>query len=234
MKVKYKFLIFSFYVLELVGQNLNSKLFLMQGIWKNIMNNDTEKAYTIIRGMNSLSFVYKNNSNELDFPLAESIEGFQNFDSGENNEINIDSIKEDGQFYTVIDKKYIDKKGWVKRPNYLTPSYFECDGTSMSICGGQLVEYIKIDNLPYEALTKLYYRGKIDNRDYIKEYLNIKVTEIKKEKCILFNEKKNKTGEELTKGDVVIILEEKEKWLKIEYDENYKQGWIRKEDVLLK
>lgn len=216
---------------NIYGQIVNFRLSLMQGIWENIMNSDTEKAYTIIKGMNSLNFVYNTSSSELNFPLVETLEGFQNFDSGDYDYLNIDSLREDGLYYTVVDKKYIDSAGWVKRPDYLTPSYFECDGTIMSINGGQLVEYVKISKLPYEALKRLYYRGKIDDRDYIKEYLDLNVTEIKGEKCFIYDENKNKTGLELKKGDIVVINEERGEWIKVEYGEGYKQGWIKKECI---
>ncbi|WP_220429238.1 SH3 domain-containing protein [Tenuifilum thalassicum] len=38
----------------------------------------------------------------------------------------------------------------------------------------------------------------------------------------------------MKKGDVIVILEEKGKWLRIEYSDDYKQGWIRKEDINMK
>lgn len=37
--------------------------------------------------------------------------------------------------------------------------------------------------------------------------------------------------DELKKGDIVVIKEEKGEWLKIEYGEEYKQGWIKKDSI---
>lgn len=56
-----------------------SKLALMQGVWENTMNSESEKAFTIIKGNLSLSFVY-NISAGLDFPLTELVEGFYDGD----------------------------------------------------------------------------------------------------------------------------------------------------------
>lgn len=225
-------LICIFFLINLKGQNTKrTKIDLMQGIWEDIMNNDSEKAYTIIRGMRSLNFVYDPSKNDIDFPLNESLEGFQNYDSGNEEFLNVDSLKEDGLYYTVVDLMFVNENGLVKRPNYFTPNYFECDGYIMSINGGQLVEFRKISKLPYEALKKLYYRGGIDNRDYLKEYLDLNVTEIKKENSLLYDEKRQKVVKKLKKGDIVIILQEEGKWIKVEYGEEYTKGWIKKEVI---
>ncbi len=214
---------------ESYGQDKKQvKLSLMQGIWENTMNSDSEKAFTIINEKFSINFVFSNYPNELDFPLSESLEGFQDFDSGNNDSININVLKEDGLYYTIVDKKYVNANGWAHRPDYLTPKYFECDGENMSINGGELVEYEKIPKLPNEALKKLYYRGKKDNRNYIKDYLGTKVTEITQAKSIVYSEPGKITTTQLSKGDVVTVLEEKGGWIKVDYGEDT-PGWIKKE-----
>jgi hypothetical protein len=202
----------------------------MQGIWENLMNTESEKAYTVIRENFSLNFVFSNDSNEFDFPLNESIEGFQDYDSGNLDSININTIKWDGSFYTIVDKKFINSKGWVIRPFYLTPNYFECDGVTMSVNGGKLVEYEKINKLPNDALKKLYFRGKIDKRDYLKEYLGIKVAEITTAKSTIYAAPDKTKTTQLSKGDVITILEIQGNLLKVDYGEN-DPGWIKKEDI---
>lgn len=212
------------------GQNnRKSKLDLMQGNWENIMNNDSEKSFTIIRGHKSLNFVY-DNSNDLDFPINETIEGFQNF-SSDYDSINIDSLKKDGVFYIVVDKSNIKANGWVYKPDYLTPKYFECDGELMSINGGQLVEYSKINELPFEALSKIYKRGRLDGKNYIEDYLRVRVQSIKPVKCTVYSEPNEPTKVRLNRDDVVIVIEETGKWLKIKYGES-DIGWIKKEETL--
>ena len=121
------FFLFVCFTHLLKGQSeRKSKLELMQGTWENIMNNEIENAFTIIKGNNSLNFVYSNSINELNFPLSESIEGFYNGDV-EADSLNVDSLNEDGLHYVVIDKNDITPNRWVYRPDYLTPNYFEID-----------------------------------------------------------------------------------------------------------
>lgn len=216
------------------GQIMNqqSKLFLMQGIWENTSNTENEHSYTIINGMNSVSFVYSDQKNSYNLPLTESKEGFQNDDSGNNDSININSLREDGKYYTVIDMKYVNKNGWIHRPNYLTPEYFDCDGESMSINGGQLIEFSKIKRLPGSALKVLYNKGKFDNMDYIKKYLKIDAKEIKVKKSLIYSEPGSATTMYLIKGDVVTIIEEKDNWIKIEFlGSKLIKGWIKKQDT---
>jgi len=234
--MKYSYLIptiLNCLVSQIHGQvQKNSQLVLMQGIWENTFNSDCEYSYTIINGMSSLSLVYSNKQNSLNFPLTESIEGFLTENPEDIDSINIKNLKENGAYYTVIDKKYVNENGWVHKPNFLTPEYFECDGENMSINGGQLVEYVKIKRLPGAALKLLYNRGKKDNRDYIKEYLQIEVGEITSEKCVIYSEPGIPTKMYLIRGDIVTIIREKEDWLNIEYlGTKLVKGWIKKSDV---
>jgi hypothetical protein len=205
-----------------------SQLSLMQGVWEYNMNTDSEKAFSIIRGKLSLSFVY-NVSGELDFPLHESLKGFYDGDISVDTMF-VDSLHDSGLHYVTIDKDDIKSEGWVTRPDFLTPRYFECDGEIMSINGGQLVEYLKINELPYEALVKLFKRGKLDKRDYIFEYLNLRVRSIKSSYCKIYSNPKEKANGKLEREQVVIILEENAKWLKVKYSEDG-IGWIKKTHV---
>lgn len=210
---------------------IQSKLSLIQGIWENIMNNDNEKSFVITKGMNSLNFTYMDDLKKLDFPLGETIKGFQDRISGSDS-INVKSLKEDGKYYTVIFKEDIRNKGWVHSSDFITPEDFECDGQNMSINGGQLVEYAKIDRLPNLALKMLLGRGKLDKRNYLKEYLGVDVREVKVAKSIINSNPGILTKMYLLKGDVLTILEEKGDWIKIEFEgKKLVQGWVKKLDV---
>lgn len=231
MKYIFKLIIAICIVHNLNGQVKNqSKLDLMQGIWENIMSSDEEKAFTIINGKYSIDYVFSNDSLELDFPLGESVEGFQDYDNGNYDSINVNYLKGDGLYYTVIDKKELDAGGWVHRPNYLTPNYFECDGALMSINGGKLVEYEKINKLPKIAVKRLYYRGKQDKRDYLKDYLNIIVIEITASKSMLYSEQGKSMNIQLSKGDVVTVLKERGSRIQVDYGTDT-PGWIEKKDT---
>ncbi len=213
-----------------VSQKTN-KLELIQGIWENVMNVETEQSYKIIKGTKSLGISLVKSPNEYDFYLLEIIEGFQNYRYDEVDSININSLNKDGKYFTsIIYMEKTKQTGWIKMEYCIVPEYFECNGENMSINGGHLVEYYKIPKLPNEALKKLYYRGKKDKRDYIKEYLDIKVVEVNLPLGIICVAPGKAIVKQLTKGEVVTILEEQENWLKVDYGAD-NPGWIRKEDV---
>ena len=84
--------------------------------------------------------------------------------------------------------------------------------------------------LPYEALDKLFKRGRLDKRDYILEYLSLKVRAIKSAHCNVYSNPKGKAIGKLQIEQVVIILEENANWLKVKYGED-EIGWIKKTHV---
>jgi len=209
-----------------------TRLALMQGVWE-CSTNDETNIFKIVKGKNCLEFTYEP-SNNLDFTLFDMIIGFQSLTTkyDEIQVINIDSLKENGLYYTeIIDKKDIGQDGTINKAFCIIPSYYECDGSILSINGGKLFEYEKIPKLPNSALKKLYNRGKKDNRNYIKDYMYIKVAEINATKSIVYSKPGKSTNIQLIKGDVVIVLEEEGEWIKIEYGEEYEQGYIKKENL---
>lgn len=213
-----------------IGQvDKESQIGLMQGIWSNTKNTESEKAFTIIKARNSMNFAYNITITAMDFPLSESIEGFFDGDISLDT-LFLDSLRDSGLHYVTLDKDDIKAEGWVTRPDFLTPRYFECDGEIMSINGGQLVEYHKINVLPYEALDKLFKRGRLDNRDYILEYLSLNVRAIKSAHCDVYSKLPGKVIAKLKRDDVVTIVEKNGAWLKIKYsDEDF--GWIKSVDI---
>jgi hypothetical protein len=209
------------------------KLKLMQGIWNYTMNTDTSKYYKVVNGKNCLDFSYTSDNNDLEFTLFEMVIGFQSLATkyDETEFIHIDSLKENGLYYTeIINKSYITSEGIIDKTFCIIASYFECDGEILSINGGKLFEFEKVDELPFEALSKLYKRGRLDGRDYIKDYLNIKVQSIKPVKCVIYSEPNKPTKVRLNRDDVVVVIEETGKWLKVKYGED-DIGWIKKEDA---
>lgn len=209
-----------------------TSLELMQGIWAGIMNSDsTESLYKIINDNRSLGISFTEVSQASDFYLNESIEGFQNYNREEVDSINIKWLSEVGKYYTVIiNEDQIDKNGWVSTKYCITAEYFECDGERLSINGGHLSEFDKIEALPFNAIILLHERGKLDRRNYIKEYLKLKTQQVKPLKCKVYANPNEQSKAQLKKDDVVIIIEEAGKWVKIKYSEEG-LGWIKKSDL---
>ncbi len=230
-----KYILFLFllmsYVIGKSQTNSSNNFNLIQGIWAGVLNSETECLYKITKGTKSLGISFANQSSVSDFYLNESIEGFQNYKRGEIDSINIKILNQEGKYYTlIIDEDHISRDGWVKIDYCIIPNYFECDGELMSINGGRLVEYTKMRELPYEALDKLFKRGRLDKRDYIFEYLNLKVRAIKSSYCNIYSNPKGKVIGKLQMEQVVIILEENANWLKVKYSED-EIGWIKKTHV---
>lgn len=210
--------------------NIN-KLQSIQGVWEGTANSEAENLYKVVAGNKSLGISFTSNSTTSSFYLLESIEGFQSYKYGEVDSINIKWLSEGGRYYTsIVYEDEINEDGWVSIIYCIIPEYFECDGELMSIGGTGLIEFAKINELPQAALKLLFHRGILDGRNYVKEYLDLKVMAIKPLKCIVYFEPDKQANVRLNKDDVVIITEEAGKWLKVKYGETG-IGWIKKEDV---
>jgi hypothetical protein len=217
-------------VMNAFGQE-NTKLLQMQGVWDYTMNTDTVKSYKIVVNKSCLDFSYKVNNDEI--TLLEMIIGFQNIAAkyDETEFIHIDSLKENGLFFTeIVDKEEIGQDGLINKAFCMIASYYECDGELLAINGGKLFEYEKISELSYGAIKKLYNRGKQDNRNYLKDYLNLKVQSIKPVKCVLYSQPNKPTKARLNSDDVVIVIEGTSKWIKVKYSEEG-FGWVKKDDL---
>jgi hypothetical protein len=213
-------------------QSIKNKLDSIQGIWKSNESEKSEESFTIIKGMNALSITYTDDSEELDFPLSESIQGFQNESYEDIDSIHVNTLKADGAYFTSAFRENVKKSGWVEKPYFTIPSYFEVDDNTMSIGGGQLAEFSKITSLPPFTLKQLYKRGKLDKRNYLKDYLGLIFKEVVSPKCTIYQSPGIATKMYIIKGDLVSILEQQGNWVKIEYQGKKKvQGWLKKSDI---
>jgi len=227
-------LLFALLIVCLTVKSQNSeqhKVELMQGIWEGIMNSDAESLYKIVKGNKSLGIVFTTASQASDFYLNESIEGFQNYRRDETDSINVKWLAKGGKYYTtIIYEDQIDKNGWVSIDYCIVANYFKCDGEFMSINGGHLSEFDKIPALPFNAMVMLYKRGKLDKKDYIKEYIEADASEIRTAKSKVYASPDKQSNVQLKKGDIVIVIEKTGKWLKIKYSEEG-MGWIKSDDI---
>jgi hypothetical protein len=211
----------------------NSQLSLMQGNWQG-SNMEGETIFKLVKGNKCLEFTFAPKADEVDFTLFELIIGFQNHITSSSYDslyLKFNSLGENGLYYTeILSKIYIGEDGVVVKPNFLIPSYYECDGNILSINGGKLFEFEKIEKVPFEELKKLYLKGKLNKRDYLKDYLNLKALSINSRKCLVHSDPGKPLKIRLDRGDIVVILEENGKWLKVKYKES-SIGWIKEEDV---
>lgn len=221
-------LLFSF--ISLQGQvKKNTRLSLMQGIWLSNSSRDSSITnFKIVKEKNCIEFYESPDSITALFNM---MIGFQSIagSTAEIESIQIDSLKENGPYYTeVVDKKHIENDGSVNTAYCVIASYYECDGQHLAINGNSaLYEFDKIAQLPYSAIKKLQRKGKKDGQNYIKEYLGIEVKEINNSNSTVYSSPGKKTDVRLSPGDVVIVLEENGNWLKVDYGQD-KPGWINK------
>lgn len=249
-KIKSLFLIIStlgIFTISAKSLIYQSKLELIVGIWKEILLKPDyyENRYIIIKKHNDndlflgiLFLAYTNDKDNYDFYLNEAIAGFQDkfqFENEINNEFNKNIFNKNGKYLTIINSTFeIDKQDCLKTSDVmLIYNNIEYDDIKLTLYSSNLFEYTRINKteIPFLMIKLLYEEGKKKNKNYIKEYLDIEVKEIKREKCYIYDEKKNKTVAELEKGDIFVIIEEKDGWLKVEYGEEYKQGWIRADNI---
>ena len=222
-------LLLSFSLIKLHGQvKKGTQLSLMQGIWRSNSGNDSTANFKIVKERNCIEFYESPDSITTLFNM---MIGFQNIagSKAEITSIYIDSLKEDGRYYTeVIDKKYIQDDGAIDMAFLVIASYYECDGEHLAINGNSaLYEFDKVARLPNSTVKNLYKKGKKDKRNYIKEYLGIDVKEINNSNTIIYSAPGKSTNSLLTAGDIVIIVEESGSWLKIDFG-RHQSGWIKK------
>lgn len=209
----------------------SSQLSLLQGIWSCTSNEDSNTNFKVVKNKDCLVFYVSDDSIST---VLNMMVGFQSFASNdaEIEVIYVNNLNENGLYFTeIIDKKYIKGDGSIRRAFCVIASYYECDGQRLSINGNSsLYEFSKINQLPHDILTKLYERGKKDQQNYIKEFLDLNVKEITTPISIIYSVPEQVTANRLKKGDVVNILEEKADWIKVDYGAE-EPAWIKKVDV---
>lgn len=207
----------------------------MQGIWANVKNEmDTvENSFLIVIDNRLLSFVHPIQGNRVNFPLAEFIVGFRD-NISERDSVKIGDLKTEGLFYSIVNVREIRSKEWVRTKTIISPKYFECDGETLSINGGQLVEYYKIKSLPEYTLEKMYDRGKRDNKKYLQIYAGLAVGRIKVNRAILYDKAGKPNNLTLEKGAVVLIKQKENQKAMIEFQNQKGQkflSWIKLTDI---
>lgn len=93
-------------------------------------------------------------------------------------------------------------------------------------------EYKRLDTLPNKAMKQLVALSKKDNRDYLKEFLGLKVAKVIKSKAVIYSLPEKATKMYLVKEDYIEIIEQRNNWIKIKYYGGKTiVGWVKAEDV---
>lgn len=221
---------------NLFSQNI-SRLDRMQGIWANPYNGyaeDNEFGYSITNGNKKLSLGHIENDSAKNIFLSEFTVGFLNFDPNSVDYLlNSKDFLEDGKYFFWMFKDDIDEDGFVSGEScQVTTLFFEED--IMVLYGSRESRSVKITQLPTVALNLLYFRGKLDNRNYIKEYLGLDVRNVIVEKSIIYDSLEVKTKKYLVKNDLITVTGEQNSFLKMKYETDKGdiiEGLIKKENV---
>jgi hypothetical protein len=103
---------------------------------------------------------------------------------------------------------------------------------SIELESWNIFNFRRVKLLPNNFIKILYNQGKIDKREYLKEFLNMNMREIIIPKSNIYSISHISTQMYLVKGNEVEILESKDEWLKIRYyGKKIIEGWIKKSDV---
>jgi hypothetical protein len=142
----------------------------------------------------------------------------------------IDSLKDNGLYYFDVIPLYFevedDRKVYVESACREISFFTEKQDTFMNLYSSsrqQYVTYKKLDSLPPKLQRYLMSKG---------YYLGSPHKEILSEKTGIYSSPGIPTRMYLIKGDVVTVLEEKNGWLRIEYEgKRVVTGWIKKQAV---
>jgi hypothetical protein len=142
----------------------------------------------------------------------------------------IDSLKRNGDYYFDVIPfyfKYEEKrKVYVENACGEVSIFTEKQDTFMNIYYSsrqQYVTYKKLDTLPQNVQKYLIGKG---------IHVGFPHKEISSNRATIYSEPEKPTRMYLIKGDIVTVLEEKEGWLRIEYEgKKLVTGWIQKKDI---
>ncbi|MDR1202497.1 MAG: hypothetical protein LBL58_12850 [Tannerellaceae bacterium] len=217
-------------MIEGLSQEYNLQM--IQGIWESVnLPGKTNNSYfvTVNKNFKYLSFEYDFDTKKS--YIHEGYVGFQDSSFYDIDEICLTNLKESGVYYTEISS--VDEHGRATKTHFNTTNIIEVTDGYMEINFGNINMFNRVYELSNWVLKTLYFQGKKNKRNYIKEYLDIQVIEITSDVCEVYSEPNKPTQRQLNKGDIVIVTEENEKWLKVEHgdDEKKSEGWIKRVDV---
>lgn len=212
------------------GLSQEHNLQMVQGIWESIhLPEYTNNEYfvTVNKNFKCLSLGYDFDTKKS--YIHESYVGFQDSSFYDIDEICLIDLKESGIYYTEISS--VDEHERATKTHFNTTDMIEITDDYMEINFGNVNIFKRIYELPNWILKILYWKGKENKRNYIKEYLDIQVCEISTNLCTIYIEPNKPTQKQILKEDIVIILEEQKNWFKVKYGDDGNIGWIKRRDV---
>jgi hypothetical protein len=227
-------ILFLIYNILLFGQSEKQKEYdinQIQGIWQMYANytnpneNAFYKVFHIFKGRKCLDVDIRDNPLEK---LSVTVFDYGFANSYMRDEIcALDSLRDTGRVYLEL----------LENANLK-----DCDVNIASIFELRPKSYLNIfsdecnylEKAPKEVLKVLYKRGKRDKRDYIKEFLDMRVCNIQTEKSFIYDSIQTKTKMYLIRDDIVTVTGEQGGFIKIEYETakgDKIKGWVKKEDL---
>jgi hypothetical protein len=139
--------------------------------------------------------------------------------------LGIDNLKDSGNYYFELGLSF-QKNGEEYTDCAELNIFTEGKDTFMNLYYSsrqQYVTYKKIDSLPKQVQQYLQKQG---------IRIGLPQKAISSAKAIIYSQPNIFTKMYLIKGDIITVLEEKEGWIKIEYEgKKLITGWVKKEDV---
>jgi hypothetical protein len=223
-------LVFCLFNLGSIGncQPTSSKFYCLQGIWKKTFldekDDSTYISFTIYKSNKKISFFHKKDTLSNEFTLIESSIEFQNLSRYQLDSLDTLSLKNNGNYYTAYISS-LNNIRYIKKPYFGIAMYFNCNKNYLEI---DETSYERRIEIPYNTLKLFKLNDKINNRDNIYKYLNIRTGIINKKIPVYLNNKKNIVNF-LHKGEIIIIKRQKGEWLEVEYrNKTTINGWIKR------
>jgi hypothetical protein len=200
------------------SQNKNNFI----GVWQEFLQDSN--CYCLITD----TFYYWLYHNEEYFSLDIWHYGFidNKFDS-----LSVSQFKDFGKYFVLADvnlekNRMYDESCFLIYGTDVHSKY--ADFTAIELEGPKVFMYTKI----FKFNKKLEENLKEKSPDVFVEYLKVtSQLEIYSKKCTVYSEPDRPTKAQLQKGDIVMIIEEQDNWLKIAYGDENDIGWIKRKDV---
>lgn len=192
----------------------------MQGYWIGEISSDPKslmKFYELVRKNKKLSLIYE--SGKL-IDVTKSIVGFTEIKKKPET---ISDLHESGIYLYDCTSEIGLLKNCTLIENFDVDSYWYGNA--------DIYDFYKADSISINVIKDMLEWGKkIDNKDFLKSFMDIKI--IKSKKSTIYTNISKPSKIYLLKGDIVEILQKKDQWIRIRYYGNkVVEGWVKNSDT---